>query len=651
MRHRRLQPCNRRKGSALLLSLMLTGVLLVSVTAMLYAVRHTARLTSDRHAFEECFHTATGGLQMVDAWLLRPSMAASHMGGTVGNAVQAITSGTVDMSTDVIVSHNYSAAKMTPAQILAYYQGTYNGFVAAGTQLADGRRVIYNFPDVNGRIIVFQNDALGDQTASLFDPTASRVRSYISRLRITTPYAASASGMTAAGPWAGETLGLRRVSLIIEAEAVALSAGVKKRRIVQQKVLVYPPIEGAPPLSMGHSIVSGAGIQVQGSSSLNVHWGPAMAKGDLDLLDIGPLNVSGKSLSAAGKFIGSGIGSEYWVKWASSGKLYHKSGGTRTPVFPATINGVTVNDFFVQLMNGQFTAGTDVWSPSTVNLSGGYNSSNPTLVTNPNNDFAPVLYAPPNGGTYTIGTGALVQNSPGVASQVDSMIQNTMDYNTWKQFAIKRNGYLRPTVSGGGSVTGYRNANGQTLYVTSSRTLTTYATGNTLLTNIAQISMKPLVSPSGNTAEIADRILFLDTPEGRSDGTKVDVSLGSSDAFFWKGLLYLNANFSTAGGGAFPTILGKNPDQFRNDPEGNNGTQISNCYMDGALMITGSMSRTGNASVYGTMIATGGYGGSGGPDIYYNSRNGKGLFRGQGIYAAIFQIIEGPVAEMNSWPI
>src|SRR5690606_31987845 len=127
-------------------------------------------------------------------------------------------------------------AGMSPSdQIAEYYAGKYNSFSAAGATLSDGRRVIYNFPATNDKIIVFQNDAIALQSHSLFNPDAPNARSYISKLRITTPYPAGASGSNAAGPYMGEQLGLRRTSLIIEAEAVTKTAGVTKRRVLQQK--------------------------------------------------------------------------------------------------------------------------------------------------------------------------------------------------------------------------------------------------------------------------------------------------------------------------------------------------------------------------------------------------------------------------------
>ncbi|MGI8907747.1 MAG: hypothetical protein ACR2IE_14795 [Candidatus Sumerlaeaceae bacterium] len=638
-----------QRGAALIWVLMLSALMLLGVASMLAMVRHLARSTNDKVAFEECFHVATGGIQMTNAWLLRADMAKSHLGDSVGGALEAITSGAVNLSTDVIIIPGYTLAAMSPQQQVAdYYQNKYNSFSAAGTTLSDGRRVLYSFPAVNGKIIVLQNDALQLQTSSLFDPAAPRARSYISQLRITTPYPAGASGSNAAGPYTGETLGLRRTSLIIEAEAITLTAGIRKRRFIQQKVLVSPPVEGAPPLSTGEAIVSGAAMAVQGSSSLNVHWGPVKAKGNIALLDIAPLDVANKRLTSANKFFGAGIGNEYWLKWTCTGTLFQQNGSNQVPLFPTSINGQPVVDFFVQLLNGDFGS---AWTNGTLRLDGTYNEAHVKSITNPNNPYASILTGnPTTSGHYALGTGALLQNFAPVGVDVDYLINHTLAYNAWKQFAIKRNGYARPQLASG-NITGYTNSTGQKLYVTPSRTLTTNSEGNIAFTNLAQISMKSLVPSGGSTINLADRILFIDTPEGVEGGTKLTVSLSSNDAFFWKGLIYLNTNLQTAGGGAFPTILCKNPDQYRADPSGATGTPIQSCYLDGIGMVTGALARTGNAAIYGTLVAKGGYGGSGGPDIYYNSRNAHGLFKGLVSHAATFQIVEGPLQEMNQWPV
>ena len=64
------------------------------------------------------------------------------------------------------------------------------------------------------------------------------------------------------------------------------------------------------------------------------------------------------------------------------------------------------------------------------------------------------------------------------------------------------------------------------------------------------------------------------------------------------------------------------------------------------------MSRTGHATVYGSVISKGGYGGGGSPDIYYNSRLKEGLFRdvqGTGQTGIMVACVSGPIQEKNGW--
>jgi hypothetical protein len=227
------------------------------------------------------------------------------------------------------------------------------------------------------------------------------------------------------------------------------------------------------------------------------------------------------------------------------------------------------------------------------------------------------------------------------------MINNVLEYTTWKTFAIANNGYVRPKTGGG-----YVNANGQTLYVTSGGVLTTVAPGNTAFVTLSQVTMKNLVPSNGNTYGIPDRMLFIDTPEGTINGTPVTISVNSSDNFFWKGMIYLNGNWSTSGGGAFPDVLMKDPDQYAADPTGTTtGAKIPYCYLDGLLYVTGTLDRTGNASVYGCLVTKAGYGGTGSPDIYYNTRLKSGLFSsisGSGSLN-LAEAVTGPISERNRW--
>jgi hypothetical protein len=147
-------------------------------------------------------------------------------------------------------------------------------------------------------------------------------------------------------------------------------------------------------------------------------------------------------------------------------------------------------------------------------------------------------------------------------------------------------------------------------------------------------------------------MLFIDTPEGTINGTPVTISVNSSDNFFWKGMIYLNGNWSTSGGGAFPDVLMKDPDQYAADPTGTTtGAKIPYCYLDGLLYVTGTLDRTGNASVYGCLVTKAGYGGTGSPDIYYNTRLKSGLFSsisGSGSLN-LAEAVTGPISERNRW--
>src|SRR5207248_1821766 len=109
-----------------------------------------------------------------------------------------------------------------------------------------------------------------------------------------------------------------------------------------------------------------------------------------------------------------------------------------------------------------------------------------------------------------------------------------------------------------------------------------------------------------NPYNIADACLFVDTPEGIKTGTEPQYSLTSSDRFFWKGVLYLNGNLSLWGGTSFPSVWMRNPDQFAAAQadstlyQATHGALVTNCFLDGLLLITGAVARTGNATLYGS---------------------------------------------------
>lgn len=683
-------PCEKsRRGSALILSLLMAGLVAFSVGSMLLSVRYLTHGVRDKMAMEESYQAAMSGLHLGRAWLADPAQAntmlsANGFSSDIANDLQNLRQCAADMSKDVIEhsSSDPNYGRKSPSQIVdAYFSGE-NDFTAEGTQLSDGRIVLYTLPVLdNGRIASF--DSNKETNVALTSTGATEgSESFVSRIRITTPYPPNTSGTYPSEapwngqPWIGESEGLRRTSLIMEALGVATSGNRQLSRVVQQKLLVFPQIdpapaedEGAEGVRFGHAIVAGANVSIDGTSSLKIHWGAVMAKGNIEVLTLEPLSVRRGvgTLNAGNKFFGAGVNQEgltdYWVKYQATGQIYKKQGGNITALFPSTgINGVQVQDFFAQFKAGVF--GTELTS---VDLDGDYVANSIDSIVDPNyrdpetGELAAspnMLYAMDETGNYVHGAGALVQNTPAVGDAVDYVLDQTMNYTYWKQRAIDENGYIRPSTTG----TGFVNHLGNKLYVAPDGTLTTSPSGGEALTALGQLTMKSYVPAGGETEYIADRVLFIDTPEGAQGGTHKNYTLNASDNFFWKGLFYVNGNLSTSGGGAFPTVKGRDPNQYAAwalQGLDVGSTSIADCFIRGTVAVTGTYSRTGNAAVYGTMVAKGGYAGSGSPDIWYDMRNKMfGLFTPPPDPSpddatpppSTYQICGGPLTEMGAWP-
>ena len=324
------------------------------------------------------------------------------------------------------------------------------------------------------------------------------------------------------------------------------------------------------------AIISSGTLSPAGNTSVRAYWGPVWADGDLRLLDWSVSVVGGGvpriDVDLNTKATGAGIdydsnvnlpgGKEQWLRWRCSGTIMRGGGGGGTPLFPTTgINGVQVIDFYTQLMNGEIPN----YSSSNVNLLGRYS---PTTVAGGEG----LLYDAPVGGVYTTGTGALVQKWPEVSTEIHDYLTGRFSYVLWKQTAIDRGYYVRPTSTT--DATNYVNQNGGLLYVRTAGTttpmaeLTTVAAGNTLLTDLGQISMIGYVPEDLNTAGIPDRILFIDTVQGTENGTHGTTRLSSGSGFFWKGAVYCCGNMDFAGAGGAPDVRMKNPLEYAADPDG-----------------------------------------------------------------------------------
>lgn len=716
-----------KRGSALVLTLMMAVILAIVIAAMLYGVREFGRSNSDKLAYEENYHAAIGGSEMVKSWLMDPALAKSMLGEDIGGKFKAITTGSIQLTSNVLEHKNDTTwlSGRTTQQIADYYRNADGGsFISSvPTEIENGaRRVLWEW---SGDLLVYQNDFSTSESSegrpsglllSGLSGSATGVRSKVTKMRITTPYrtdkSSNDSGRTACGDWVKDNLLL--VSLIVDTEAKTITQGVEKTRYIQQKLLIaptttktlttsiYQPPSDSPPMSPGGSIVAGGAVTIQGSSQLNVYWGPIQVDGKIDMLEYSPvaLNSSGKwELSIGNKSTGPGIyvtlddGAvvlEKWLRWQSSNMLYKKQGSNEIAIFPnmpSQTGNIPVTDFFAQLMNGSFQYYDNVshtWK--------NYGAADVALTPYSGTVKTPasfgisvdgglsVYYDALKTGGYNVGTGGYVQNTAAIGQMVQNTINNDMKYSVWKQYAIQKNGYCKWN----SSASQFVNATGIKLWVKSDRTLISgnaQPTGTTAFTNLKQISMKPLLPSNGNSYNITDQILFVDTPQGNpvgvsnsgtpgassSPGQAYNLNFNSSDDFFWKGLMYVNGSVNTSGGGAFPTVFMQSPDEFAADPtqstiglsgEAKKGHHIANCYLDGILFADGSVTRTGNASVYGTLVSKHGGNSGGGPSIYYNCRNRFGLFQPPPIITTNEEdivdpdnrrTIMGPIRELEAW--
>jgi hypothetical protein len=649
------------------MSLIMAFLLLSAIAAMLYSVRNGARLTSDRFGYEETYDTAMSGLSAAKYWIFNHGAPTkTQIGTAMGNKMDAICSGAVELSEYIRDNHSNPNIylNMSASTILGYYTKYDSGLGSSQVTLDGNRKVLYDFGSSATKLIRIRRDIPDMDKANIFSGT-NNIRSYVSNIRITTPYRQDTANKIAADD-------LRKVSLIVEATAVLEGPGVRKVRTLQQKLLVIPTIgsDESPFLGPVSGVAFGGGaITVQGASSLNIHWGPVWAKNNVQLvqlaLSLPNKSTDPKTLSAGGsgnsKFFGAGITDsglfEKWVKYNTAGLLTNTSG---VPIFtdatnpntntPSTIGGKQVTDFFVQSIRGDFGTG---WAPNMIKLAGQYvwtaagqwyngtapNSSYPT-------NGSTILFDPPAAGqTYpAIFSGALVQNNASMIGKVDDLTSTQLSYATWKSFAIQNGAYLRP-VGSGGSISYFTNFDGLKLYVTPTKSLTTSPTGNTLLTSLDQLSMDSLIPSDRDTFKVSDRMIFIDK---YANGSYATVNIGSS--FFWKGLLYVEGNISTQGINSGQTVLGRNPDQYTAFANGGytskSGTLINSCYLDGVLAIAGSLNRQGNGAIYGSLICKGGYSGSGSPDIWYNPRNKGGILKQPTNPNLIAQIITGPTVEI-----
>ncbi len=640
--------CNyksQRRGTALVGALVSVGIITMIVGIMLSSSNTAVRASRDKILFEEAYQAAVSGTHVARAWIIDPELGADMAGnGNIETELTAIVNAAKKMSEDVIES-NYALADASPSQA----KSTWFSNIGNATPLSDGRYVLYTFPQNAGRVASFENGKDNKQfNTSLFQGgSASDLKNYVDMVRITTP-----------GTSDETTCSLRQTSLIIEARGVSEYAGTKKERVVQQRVLVYPNDTGIPLLKSNAAIITQAGLTIGGSSHINVHWGPVLAKEDLELLgmtltkptdptlpwSLAPSYDTFKKYNGAGTytynlpdFTGTEVVDE-WLSWETgvAGRLMADSGAD--PLFKdvALAPGQQITDFFAQLVNGDFAALNPGLTPTELHLDGKYELAG-TSLDSPEN-YNGILTETEEAGTWQ---GALVQGDPAVDAAVDEFFAAN-NYAKLKAYAIDHNSYIRITAAG------MVNAVGNPLWVDpATKQMSDVRQSNSWkrLTDLEQISMESLVPPDYDpltNTTLDDRLLFVDS-EGQSPDAPISGVVTINPKFFWKGIMYVNGSLDSGGAGDAPTVILRTPDEYLD--ESLPGHAVSSMLVEGILIVNGTVTSRGNMTIYGTLAGKGTIDLGGTPSIFYNPANGNGRIKDTDPEASLIRLIAGRLYE------
>jgi hypothetical protein len=141
--------------------------------------------------------------------------------------------------------------------------------------------------------------------------------------------------------------------------------------------------------------------------------------------------------------------------------------------------------------------------------------------------------------------------------------------------------------------------------------------------------------------EIADRanapydLAFIDTIDGNppaADGSNLSTIKSSGQGTGLKGIYWIGANFQQSGSGMPHTLTGAEK------PDGST-TNLEGIYLDGILYTAGRLDLGGNAGIYGSIIANGGFFTNGTPNIYYNHKLMDGFELDKGNLGSVFRVV------------
>jgi hypothetical protein len=627
---------NSRRASAIIGALVLTGILALAVGTMLSTSSAAIRRSGDKIAYEEAYQTALAGTHAARAWLIDQDLCQSMHGNdaTLSNKLKDLVDKSSIMNQQIMeeVETRLKAQQALTGMNLYVSEST-SRYTNAGitfekqAPLSDGRYVVYTFPEspVLNLPAVPGPDEFSD---SLTDATPTDgKKNYVEWVRLTTP-----------GTTDETKASLRESTFIIEAKGVSEYAGLKKERVVQQRILIKPNKPAEPLLSATEAIITNGTFSAKAMSSGNVHWAPVLARNDI----VNPffeaitprttgnknnpvfhgwefkLNQSQKANLAGLHVAESGNNSSFnsvvdkWMQWrtGTAGKIYGGQHGTDYMFegMPVPANGEF--DFFAELMKGTLNTGPRPVTAQNLTLDPKFATAGTSLQNSATYNGL-VTY---KDGEYS--NGALVQGSPAVDQRIDEFF-GTMNYEKLKAYAQAHNAY----------------------YTYDGSTLRD-AAGN----KVSLPSMSPGNSDTLAANAAADRMLFIDSSQKSETKPFTNaIKLPS----FWKGIVYVNGPIETSGAGSAPDIKLRSPEQFyqyRQTGSSGSGT-AKGVFVDGIVIANGTADMGANGAIYGTLAAKGGVITGANFSIFYNAANGEGRLRDTSKGSQPYSLIAGRLYE------
>jgi hypothetical protein len=232
---------------------------------------------------------------------------------------------------------------------------------------------------------------------------------------------------------------------------------------------------------------------------------------------------------------------------------------------------------------------------------------------------APLIPAESNYGQPWLGYDPIHTN---LLQHVDpgTMEWPTLDYNQWKQAALTRGHYFSTDASGN-------------LYYGTEETPDNLINSSEFFNIIDQTSdLSVDTGVPGDQTLPQPNIVFIDTVDGQPPNNPADpaastnlcdINLAGGGGIFTRGVMYVAGSFHVGGAGSPPAVWIQDPDKVI-DPS--TGTEVlENVRHMGVIYCDGVYEQQGNQITYGSLIARGGFGTGGTPDVWYDERLRSGL--------------------------